>query len=94
MSNVDDHGLEVIKKAAEYTDQSSVNPKKDYYFKMAIFSKMAIPVFADAFTVEYPSNVIEIYKFRQGGKTGAVLKTVTLEYSNSSKKNLISGEFT
>lgn len=34
MSNVDDHGLEVIKKAAEYTEPLSPSPKKDYYIKV------------------------------------------------------------
>lgn len=34
MSNVDDHGLEVIKKAAEYTEPLSPSPKKDYYLKV------------------------------------------------------------
>lgn len=34
MSDVDDHGLEVIKKAAEYVDPASPTKKKDYYLKV------------------------------------------------------------
>lgn len=34
MVDVDDHGLEVIKKAAEYVDPASPTKKKDYYLKV------------------------------------------------------------
>lgn len=85
MSNVDDHGLEVIKKAAEFVDPTSETKKKDYYLKVGIFGQLQAPVHADAGTVEYPTNTQEVYKFRQGGIAGTVLKTITINYTNASK---------
>jgi len=51
------------------------------------------PPNSDAGTIDYPSSVIEVIKFRSGGKTGSILKTVTLEYSDATKSELISWEF-
>jgi hypothetical protein len=85
MSNVDDHGLEVIKKAAEYTNPLAANKKSDYFLKVGLFGNTAVPYFTDAVTVDYPSSTIEVYNFRQGGVSGVILKTVTITYTNSTK---------
>lgn len=52
------------------------------------------PLKADTVTVEYPSSTVEIYKFREGGLTGTVLKIVTLTYLAANKKDLSSAELT
>lgn len=51
-----------------------------------------IPALADAITVEYPSNTVEVYNYRQGGLTGAILRTVTVTYVSSNKRDLLSVE--
>lgn len=48
------------------------------------------PIDSDAITVEYPSNTVEIYRYRQGGVSGTILKTVTVTYLTSNKKDLSS----
>jgi hypothetical protein len=50
------------------------------------------PALSDAITVTYPSNSVEVYAYRQGGLTGVILKTVTVTYTDSSKKDLLSVE--
>lgn len=47
------------------------------------------PLGTDSFTMEYPNGVTEIVKYRTGGISGTVLKTITVIYTNASK-NLIS----
>lgn len=50
----------------------------------------APPASSDAGTVEYPDSVTEVYKFREGGVSGTVLKTLTLVYTTSTKEFLAS----
>lgn len=50
------------------------------------------PSEADAGTMEYPNSTTVVVKYRQGGATGTVLKTITLVYTNASKKDLASWE--
>lgn len=63
MSQVDDHGLEVIKKSAEYTEPLSSSPKKDYYIKVggapsgASYVIPPIPVSVDPVTTPTIFNV-------------------------------------
>lgn len=80
---VDDHGLEAIKKSAEPTTTGS---KADYYLKVGVFGKSQIPTNADAITAEYPDLVTEVFKYRQGGTSGTVLKTVTIAFTDSTKE--------
>lgn len=44
----------------------------------------------DAGTVEYPDSITEVYKYRTGGTGGTIVGTITLVYTNSSKKLLAS----
>ena len=53
-----------------------------------MMAKFSPPPEADSGTVEYPSATVELYKFRQGGITGTVLKTITLTYTDSTKDAL------
>lgn len=48
----------------------------------------------DSGTVEYPNPTTEIYKFKTGGMSGTVVQTVTLVYTDASKKNLAGWETT
>lgn len=94
MSEVDDHGLEVIKKSAEYTDPTSPTKKKDYYLKVGAFGPFQIPLTADAITASYPDSITEVYEYRSGGVSGTILKTVTVIYTSSSKDLISSVEET
>lgn len=44
----------------------------------------------DAITVEYPNTTTEVYRYRQGGTGGTILNSVTVIYTASSKKDLLS----
>ena len=50
------------------------------------------PADADAITVEYPDSVTEIFRYRSGGTSGTVIKSVQVIYQASNKKNLLSVE--
>jgi hypothetical protein len=87
MSNVDDHGLEVLKKAAEFVVP---NVKNDYYLKVGLFGKLASPSSADTVTALYPSSTVEVYQYRVGGLTGSIIKTITVTYVDSTKELILS----
>lgn len=89
MPNLDDHGLEVIKKAGVDIEPST--PKRNYALQMVGASKFDIPADADAFTRSVVGNS-EIINFRKGGKTGPILKTITVEYQTPPDPDLVSGE--
>ncbi len=86
---VDDHGLEALKKSA--TDIGS-NPKVDYALQVMSKELFAIPKGSTCFTVEYPDTVTEIYKYRTSYPAGDVLKTITLHYATSGKKQITGAE--
>lgn len=48
------------------------------------------PPETDAITASYPDAITEIYEYRQGGIAGAILKTVTVVYVDSTKESLTS----
>lgn len=48
----------------------------------------------DAITVEYPDSVTEVYRYRQGGLSGTILKSVTVSYSDDTKCELVSAAVT
>lgn len=48
----------------------------------------------DAGTVTYPTSTTEVYQWRQGGTGGTVVRTLTLTYTTSSKKDLSSWVWT
>lgn len=59
----------------------------------AINAKSSAGVFTipfDAITITYPSGTQEVYKSRVGGVGGTVQQTATLNYSDSTKANLVS----
>lgn len=51
----------------------------------------AVPTDADAFTRECVGNDV-LYKFRSGGLTGTVLKTVTIHYQSPQDPDMTGGE--
>ena len=52
----------------------------------------AAPNEADTITTEYPSSLIEIYRFREGGLAGTILKSIRITYEDSCKNRLASAE--
>jgi hypothetical protein len=53
-------------------------------------SPFMAPAEADSGTMEYPNSTTVIVKYRSGGVSGTVLKTITLVYTNASKQDLAS----
>ena len=49
-------------------------------------SSLAMPANADTITAEYPSSSVEVYKYRQGGISGTVVRTVTVTYTDATKE--------
>lgn len=88
MPNVDDHGLEVLKKAATNIDPTT---KRNYALQVFPVDLFSVPQGATAFTVEYPTNTSEVYKYRTAYPSGTVLKTITIYYATPSKKDIIGG---
>lgn len=43
----------------------------------------------DAITETYPSATQEVYSFRQGGIGGTVVQTLTINYTDATKENLL-----
>lgn len=43
----------------------------------------------DAVTVTYPVATQEVYAFRQGGTGGTIVETVTVNYTDATKENLL-----
>jgi len=85
---VNDHGLEVLKKSGE---QVTPGDGTDLLIKVSDKSNpFAAPREADAFTRECLGNDV-IYKFRQGGLTGTVLKTLTLKFQTPQDPDLTGG---
>ena len=86
MGNVDDHGLEVLKKAAVNLDSTA---KRDYALQITDSKKFAIPVDCD-FISRTVAGSTEIYTYKKGGSGGVIQKTVTLTYTSPSLANLVS----
>ena len=53
-----------------------------------------LPVGGDYFAVTYPSSTQEVYTFRKGGVAGTVMGILTLNYTDSTKENLLNGAWT
>lgn len=58
----------------------------DTAVRVAQFGGFAVPIGADAVTAEYPSSLVEVYKFRTGGVSGTILMTVTITYTDVTKE--------
>lgn len=72
-----------LSKVAVTIEQEVTNP-------IPVFNvgNIVPPIDTDAITVEYPTTVKEIYKFRSGGVTGTVLKIIEVSYEDSTKERL------
>lgn len=73
---------------------TTVDAKNGLDVNVINFPSFEPPHAADAFTVDYPDTVTEIYKFRSGGTGGTVLTTVTVIYTNATKTFMLSGTVT
>lgn len=83
---VEDHGLEVLKKTGE---EVTSGDKSDYYLKVDNLSNLLSGLAYDAGAVTYPSTTQEVYTFRTGGISGTIVATVTLNYVDATKKDLL-----
>lgn len=54
------------------------------------FGNFNPPEKADAITVQYPSTTQEIYEYREGGVSGSILASVTVQYLLPDKKDITS----
>lgn len=78
MANVDDHGLEVLKKAAVNLDPTS---KRNYALQVAPANTFAPPFDAD-FIRSNLDGLIQTITYRRGGPSGTILKTLTITYDD------------
>jgi hypothetical protein len=58
--------------------------------RVLLSEAMRAPANSDAATVAYPSSTQEVYSFRSGGVAGAILRTLTVNYTDSTKENISS----
>lgn len=87
--SVDDQGIETLKKAAE---EVTPGDKSEYQYRVRLNGTFSSPNGTDAITVTYPTSVTEVYRYRSGGLSGTILKTVTITYTNAAKDALESVE--
>lgn len=78
MANVDDHGLEVLKKAAVNLDPTS---KRNYALQVAPANSFAPPFDADHIRSTL-SGLVQTIIYRRGGPSGTILKTITVTYDD------------
>ena len=93
--SVDDHGLEVLKKAGE---EVTPGDKSDYYIKVGLVSGGSITVNVggspladinwDALDAQQTSATVETYLFYSGGLAGTLVATCTVTYTSSTKADL------
>lgn len=65
-------------KFTEVENQHAVN--------VNILAGFQPPALADAVTATYPSSTQEVYAYRQGGVSGTILKTITIDYVDATKE--------
>jgi len=83
MPNVDDHGLEVLKKAA--LDIGAI-PKRDYALQTVSKGIFSPPPDADWFSSQFV-GLVQTVIYKKGGELGTVLKTITITYTDCTFKN-------
>jgi len=84
-----------MKSLKDHDIQSFVELSGSESARRVVFSGGTVrPANADAVTASYPSTVVEVYEYRQGGVAGTVLQTVTVTYTNSTKERVASVEWT
>lgn len=75
-----------------YNDFGDGTPAKQVLINE--LNKFAPSKDTDAITVEYPDDTTEIYRYRQGGIAGTILKSVAVSYSDNTKCELVSAAVT
>lgn len=76
--SVRDHGIEALRKSAVAIDA-------DTYQLRTVISSSLVGVYYDSFAVTYPTATQEVYTFKTGGLAGTTVKTVTINYTDSTK---------
>lgn len=84
-----DKNINTLDKGS-YNDYGDGTPAKQV--NVDKFNPFTPPKDSDTITAEYPSNTVEIYRYRQGGLTGTILNSITVTYATSSKRDLVSVE--
>ena len=59
-----------------------------------VLNSLLAGVNSDAGTVAYPTATQEVYSFRSGGTGGTITATVTLNYTDSTKADLLNWAIT
>lgn len=80
--SVDDHGIEVLKKAGKAIVAGDLS---NYLLQVGLAGSFSSPTETDAIVVTYPSSTTEVYTFKSGGVSGTTRMTLTLTYTNASK---------
>lgn len=57
--------------------------------KVSSISGVLVSEQFDFIGVTYPSSTQEVYTYRLGGISGTIVATVTINYTNASKENLL-----
>ena len=81
---VDDHGIEVLKKAGE---EVTAGDKSDYYIKTKGVGALVDGVDYDTVTATYPTTSSEVYTYTL---SAATIRVVTVTYTDTTKEVLTS----
>jgi hypothetical protein len=71
-------------------DKFEEAPGNNTAVRVILSDAMRAPALSDAATVAYPSSTQEVYSFRSGGVAGSILRTLTVNYTDSTKENISS----
>lgn len=73
-------------------DVKVLGPSGDPAFNIFPDDVFSPPKETDTVTVEYPTTEQEIYRYRQGGTAGTILKSIRVTYLDATKEALTSVE--
>ena len=88
--SINDHGLEVLKKAARVPDTSSPT---QYAIRTSLTSGMSINSAAKFLEVTYTDSTTETYKYYESSAKVTLYNTITVVYTDSSKSNISTVEY-
>jgi len=80
--SVQDHGLDAIRK-------STVAISASEYQIRTLLNSSLVNVAYDYVSVTYPIATQEVYTFKSGGSGGTTVATVTVNYTDSTKENIL-----
>ena len=56
-----------------------------------VFGTLLSGITWNYFSVEYPTTTQEVFKYYSGGSGGTLLRTVTINYTDSNKTDILNG---